>query len=103
MADREDTLLENRVAKLARIRANGLDPYPARFHRSYDTATATSLFEELEQNDPPHEKLQNVTLAGRITSISRPAPCAASPVTSIAVPTTTMPAISNRMSGFRPE
>ena len=69
MADREDTLLENRAAKLARIRANGLDPYPARFHRSYDTATATSLFEELEQNDPPHEKLQNVTLAGRITSI----------------------------------
>ena len=69
MADREDTLLENRAAKLARIRANGLDPYPARFHRSYDTATATSLFEELEQNDPLHEKLQNVTLAGRITSI----------------------------------
>ena len=69
MADREDTLLENRAAKLARIRANGLDPYPARFHRSYDTATAASLFEELEQNDPPHEKLQNVTLAGRITSI----------------------------------
>ena len=69
MADREDTLLENRAAKLARIRANGLDPYPARFHRSYDTATATSLFEELEQNDPAHEKLQNVTLAGRITSI----------------------------------
>ena len=69
MADREDTLLENRAAKLARIRANGLDPYPARFHRSFDTATATALFEELEQTDPPDEKLQNVTLAGRITSI----------------------------------
>ena len=69
MADREDTLLENRAAKLARIRANGLDPYPARFHRSFDTATATALFEELEQTDPPDEKLQNVTLAGRITAI----------------------------------
>ena len=69
MADREDTLLENRAAKLARIREGGLDPYPARFHRSFDTATANSLFEELEQNDPPDEKLQNVTLAGRITSI----------------------------------
>jgi lysyl-tRNA synthetase class 2 len=69
MADREDTLLENRAAKLARIRASGLDPYPARFHRSFDTATATALFEETEQNDPPDEKLQNVTLAGRITSI----------------------------------
>ncbi len=48
MANREDTLLENRAAKLARIRANGLDPYPARFRRSYDAATATALFEELE-------------------------------------------------------
>ena len=69
MADREDTLLENRAAKLARIRANGLDPYPARFHRSFDTTTATALFEELEHNDPPDEKLQNVSLAGRITSM----------------------------------
>ncbi|MEE3167545.1 MAG: lysine--tRNA ligase [Chloroflexota bacterium] len=69
MADREDTLLENRVAKLARIRANGLDPYPARFHRTFDSATATALFEELEETDPPDERLQNVSLAGRITSM----------------------------------
>jgi len=69
MADREDTLLENRATKLERIRANGLDPYPARFHRSYDAAAATALFEELEETDPPDEKLQNVSLAGRITSM----------------------------------
>jgi lysyl-tRNA synthetase class 2 len=69
MADREDTLLENRAAKLARIRANGLDPYPARFRRSYDAAAATSLFEELEQIEPADEKLQSVSLAGRITSM----------------------------------
>jgi lysyl-tRNA synthetase class 2 len=69
MADREDTLLENRVTKLARIRANGLDPYPARFHRTFDSATATALFEELEETDPPDERLQNVSLAGRITSM----------------------------------
>ena len=69
MADREDTLLENRVTKLARIRANGLDPYPARFHRTFDSATATVLFEELEETDPPDERLQNVSLAGRITSM----------------------------------
>ena len=43
MADREDTLLENRAAKLERIRANGLDAYPARFHRSHDAAAATAL------------------------------------------------------------
>ena len=69
MADREDTLLENRVTKLARIRANGLDPYPARFHRTFDCAPATALFEELEETDPPDERLQNVSLAGRITSM----------------------------------
>ena len=69
MADREDTLLENRAAKLERIRANGLDAYPARFHRSYDTAAATALFEELEESDPPDPKLQDLSLAGRITSM----------------------------------
>ncbi|MEE3249652.1 MAG: lysine--tRNA ligase [Chloroflexota bacterium] len=69
MADREDTLLENRVTKLERIRANGIDPYPARFHRSYDAAAATALFERLEKTEPPDEKLQNISLAGRITSM----------------------------------
>lgn len=69
MADREDTLLANRAAKLERIRANGIDPYPARFRRTCDTATATALFEELEHNEPPEDKLQNVSLAGRITSM----------------------------------
>ena len=69
MADREDTLLENRVTKLERIRANGIDPYPARFHRSYDAAAATALFEGLEKTGPPDEKLQNISLAGRITSM----------------------------------
>ena len=69
MADREDTLLENRVTKLERIRANGIDPYPARFRRSYDAAAATALFEGLEKTEPPDEKLQNISLAGRITSM----------------------------------
>ena len=61
--------MENRVTKLARIRANGLDPYPARFHRTFDSATATALFEELEETDPPDKRLLNVSLAGRITSM----------------------------------
>ena len=69
MADREDILLENRAAKLERIRANGLDPYPARFHRSYDAAAATALFEKLEEANSPDEELENISLAGRITSM----------------------------------
>ena len=69
MADREDTLLSNRVAKLERLRANGIDPYPARFHRTFDAATATGLFEELENDEQAQDKLQNLSLAGRIISM----------------------------------
>ena len=69
MPDPEDILMANRATKLERIRGNGIDPYPARFHRSYDTATATTLFQELENAEPADEKLQNVALAGRISSM----------------------------------
>ncbi|MDA0263896.1 MAG: lysine--tRNA ligase [Chloroflexi bacterium] len=73
MPDREDTLLANRAVKLERIRAVGIDPYPARFRRDYDTAAATALFvanEEAAGSDKAtQEKLEGVTLAGRITSM----------------------------------
>ena len=69
MADREDTLLGNRAAKLERLRAIGIDPYPARFHRTCNAATATELFEELENDEQAQDKLQNLSLAGRIISI----------------------------------
>ena len=69
MADREDTLLANRAAKLERLRANGIDPYPARFHRTCDAATATGLFESVERGEQPEEKLQNISLAGRVVSM----------------------------------
>ncbi len=69
MADREDTLLSNRAAKLERLRDSGIDPYPARFHRSFDAATATGLFEKLEHDEQAQEKLQNLSLAGRVVSM----------------------------------
>ena len=69
MADREDTLLANRAAKLERLRANGIDPYPAHFHRTCDAATATGLFESVERGEQPKEKLQNISLAGRVVSM----------------------------------
>ncbi|MDA1128862.1 MAG: lysine--tRNA ligase [Chloroflexi bacterium] len=69
MADREDTLLTNRAAKLERIRAKGIDPYPARFSRTCDTATATAMFEANEGDDGSQDKVQDVLLAGRITSM----------------------------------
>ena len=69
MADREDTLLANRAAKLQRLRASGIDPYPARFHRTCDAATATRLFEVVERGEQPQKNLENVSLAGRIVSM----------------------------------
>ena len=69
MADREDTLLENRAVKLRRIRDRGIDPYPARFRRTYNTAAATALFEASEGDEKSQQKLENVSLAGRITSM----------------------------------
>ncbi|HCP24160.1 MAG: lysine--tRNA ligase [SAR202 cluster bacterium] len=69
MADREDTLLSNRAAKLERLRANGIDPYPARFHRTCDAATATQLFETVERGEQHEDKLENLSLAGRVVSM----------------------------------
>ena len=69
MADREDALLANRAAKLQRLRASGIDPYPARFHRTCDAATATRLFEVVERGEQPQKNLENVSLAGRIVSM----------------------------------
>ncbi|NQW23244.1 MAG: lysine--tRNA ligase [SAR202 cluster bacterium] len=69
MADQEDTLLSNRAAKLERMRADGIDPYPARFHRTCDAATASALFETVERGEQPDDKLENLSLAGRIVSM----------------------------------
>ncbi len=50
MADSEDILIANRATKLDNILDNGIDPYPARFHRSHNTEEATKLFEKLEHS-----------------------------------------------------
>ena len=53
MPDREESLLANRAAKLDRLRNNGIDPYPPRFTRSFDTAEAVKTFEAVEQGEQP--------------------------------------------------
>ncbi|MCX6022769.1 MAG: lysine--tRNA ligase [Chloroflexi bacterium] len=77
MADRED-LYEQRLLKTTRLEAQGIDPYPAHFHRSHTTAQAAAAFEawEAEQAglvnavDPVigGEPLV-VTVGGRITAM----------------------------------
>lgn len=67
MSERNDHLLAQRLAKLERLRARGIDPYPATFARSHTAAAAVAAFESAETagdaEGPP------VTVAGRITAL----------------------------------
>ena len=73
MQDREDALIGSRITKLERLREKGIDPYPPRYRRSADTATAVAEFEAWESKAgeggddeaPPPEH----SLAGRIVSM----------------------------------
>ena len=59
MPQRGDELLRSRQAKLERLIARGIDPYPARFRRTHTTQEATALLESSENEGA-------VTVAGRI-------------------------------------
>ena len=63
MPSRIDDLARNRLEKLSRIRACGIDPYPPRYHRSHTIKEVIALFEQ------GGDLLTR--LAGRITA-SRP-------------------------------
>lgn len=54
---------DERLRKLAELRDLGINPYPAVAHRTHDTQTITSNFEELEGKE--------VTVPGRIVSIRK--------------------------------
>ena len=64
----EEELIRQRRDKLDRLRARGIDPYPARVSRTHTSAAAIAAFEVFERAsenaDPPA-----VTVAGRITSM----------------------------------
>jgi lysyl-tRNA synthetase class 2 len=64
----EEELIAQRRQKLERIRARGVDPYPARTSRTHTAAEAKHAFEEWERaggtGDAP-----GVTVAGRITAL----------------------------------
>ena len=69
MADREEGLLGSRKAKLDRLRQRGIDPYPPRFQRTCDAATAIAEFEASEQSDAPNADAAPTSVAGRIVSM----------------------------------
>ena len=69
MPDREEGLLASRSSKLDHLRQQGIDPYPPRFVRSCDTATAITRFEAVERGEEPESQISNLSLAGRIMSM----------------------------------
>ena len=73
MQEREDTLIGSRIAKLERLREKGIDPYPPRYRRSADAATAVAEFEAWETAEGEAGSEENLpprhSLAGRIVSM----------------------------------
>ena len=63
----EDELIAQRLEKIERMRARGVDPFPARTSRTHSAAEAVAAFEAWEQaggaGDAPH-----VSVAGRVTA-----------------------------------
>jgi lysyl-tRNA synthetase, class II len=66
-SDKEEELLQQRLMKLARLRARGIDPYPPRFDRTHSATDAAAALEEWEASsagDPPA-----ATVAGRVAAL----------------------------------
>jgi lysyl-tRNA synthetase, class II len=60
-SERHEELVRQRLDKLQRWRDRGVDPYPARFHRTHTAAEAAALA-------PPSGVGEEVTVAGRVTA-----------------------------------
>ena len=64
--DYEQALIDERIAKAERLRAAGVEPYPARTSRSAEIAAVRSALEAHESGGPPPDP---VVVAGRISGI----------------------------------
>ncbi len=64
----EEELLEVRREKLARLRARGIDPYPARATRTHSAAEALAAFTQWE-TDGATGDAPSISVAGRITAL----------------------------------
>ncbi len=67
MSTKEEEIYAQRVAKLERLRARGIDPYPARYGRTHAAAEAVSAFEAWEHS--PSGDAPVVSVAGRVTAL----------------------------------
>ena len=69
MTSRLERITKQRLEKLERIRARGIDPYPHRYHRSHTTEQAVALLEQHEIT--PKADVISISIAGRITAIRK--------------------------------
>lgn len=66
MTSRLDNIEQQRLQKLERLRARGIDAYPHRYHRSHTAEQAIALLKQ--QEDSSQEEAPIVSVAGRITA-----------------------------------
>ena len=70
MAEHADELVAQRRAKLERLRARGIDPYPPRSRRQIDLAAAVRQLQDWE-SETPEAPAPRVAVAGRVTAMRR--------------------------------
>ncbi len=61
--------IASRQNKLARLRERGIDPYPPRYRRTCDNATAIALFEAVEAETRPAAHAEGLSLVGRVVAL----------------------------------
>lgn len=68
-SDREEEIYRQRIGKLERMRARGIDPYPPRYQRTHTNAEAVAAYEAWEAS--PAGDAPVATVAGRVTALRR--------------------------------
>ena len=61
--------MASRQGKLDRLRKRGIDPYPPRFFRTCDNATAAGTLVAVETSQRPESDAEELSLAGRIVAL----------------------------------
>ena len=67
MPEPESELIRGRQAKLDRLRARGIDPYPHRYHRSHTSQQALEFFASVDAPETEEPRTEPVSVGGRIT------------------------------------
>lgn len=70
MTQRSKALAESRQDKLRKLRAQGIDPYPPRFHRTHTNREAVDWYQKAEagRGEGYHSR-KKLAIAGRITAL----------------------------------